>query len=157
MKEKANIIRPVLVGVLVYAVIYLIFHPYIVTGSSMEPTYNNGDVVICTTFFSEENLQRGDVVVITQGVKKIIKRLVALPGDRVEIRDGMLYVNDELSPYNYEAMEDPGMLINPVTLIEDEYIYLGDNRNASSDSRDYGMASISDIKCLVTRTIYKSK
>ncbi|MCD8326323.1 MAG: signal peptidase I [Lachnospiraceae bacterium] len=79
---------------------------------------------------------RGDVVVFKAGgTHTYIKRIVAVPGDTVQIIDGYLYINGEQEQGDYEKMADAGLLATEVTLGENEYVVLGDNRNNSEDSR----------------------
>ena len=67
-----------------------------------------------------------------------IKRIIGLPGETVQIAEGEIYINGEVlrETYGREVIQDPGMAAEPITLGEDEYFVLGDNRNASSDSRE---------------------
>lgn len=141
------------IGIAIAVSFQALFHPYIVDGISMEPTYTNGQIVL--TEAVHEDVEAGDVVVVTKNpFYKVIKRIVALPGDTIEVADdGFLYVNGELSPYNYEAIEDAGMIKEPYTLSEDEYFYIGDNRNNSTDSRQNGPVSINNIKYKVTKVL----
>ncbi len=67
-----------------------------------------------------------------------VKRLIGTPGDTVEIRDGQLYVNDEPQPEPYIFGDDAGEDYGPVTVGEDEYLMMGDNRYQSCDSREWG-------------------
>ena len=67
-----------------------------------------------------------------------IKRIIGMPGETVQIKDGYVYINGVLLEEHYgnELMETPGIAETPITLGNDEYFVLGDNRNHSSDSRD---------------------
>ena len=73
-----------------------------------------------------------------------IKRIIGLPGETVQIADGEIYINGEVleESYGREVMQDAGLAAEPITLGDDEYFVLGDNRNYSSDSRDPSVALI---------------
>ena len=66
------------------------------------------------------------------------KRIVGLPGDQIQVRDGLLYRNGKSLPDGLPLMEDAGIADNPVLLAPGHYFLLGDNRNLSRDSREYG-------------------
>ena len=74
-----------------------------------------------------------------------VKRVAAGPGQTVQITDGTLLIDGVPAPgaENYDKIEDPGLAKNPVTLGEDEYFVLGDNRNNSEDSRSAGIGNVS--------------
>ena len=83
-------------------------------------------------------LDYGEIVVIkTEWWKDIIKRVVAVPGDTVIISNGYLYVNGRESEYQFTTTTG-GRLSYPITLGENEYFCLGDNREHSADSRELG-------------------
>lgn len=112
---------------------------YFVSGDSMAPTYTSGQPVLIQKWGLPDCLNRGDVIIIHREDlhRDIVKRIVALPGDTVQIIDGILYVNAVLeeNPYHLPAMKDAGNAASPITLGAGEYFVLGDNRNASIDSR----------------------
>lgn len=114
-----------------------------VIGESMEPTlYNSQNVLINKASYIIFSPKSGDIVAFyPNGNKKThyyIKRIVAVPGDRVVIKDGHLYINDEIykDEAKYDYIEDPGLAENEITLQRNEYFIMGDNRNCSEDSRD---------------------
>lgn len=109
-----------------------------VTGHSMEPSLNNGDVVlvneICYNFFEPE---RYDVVLFSSGEDKeklYMKRVIGLPGETVQIEDGNLLVNGNVLN-DAGTVTIPGLAEEPVILGDREYFLLGDNRDSSEDSR----------------------
>ena len=105
----------------------------------MEPNFSSGQPVLLQKFHLPEGLDYQDVIVIHREDlgRDIIKRIVALPGDTVQIIDGILYVNGtpETVPTGLAPMEDAGNAASALTLGTDEYFVLGDNRNRSIDSR----------------------
>lgn len=118
----------------------------IVNGNSMYPTLKNGNLISCTT--DTTSIHRGDIVVVKTGLHKlIIKRVIALPNETIEIKDGITYVNGiRYKEYEFEKIEDAGILSNEsLTLSNDEFFVMGDNRNHSSDSRKIGAIKYKDI------------
>lgn len=109
-----------------------------VSGNSMYPTLKDGNVISCTT--DTTSIQRGDIIVIRNGFKLIIKRVIALPNETIEIKNGITYVDGICyEEYEFEKIEDSGILSNnSLTLSSDEFFVMGDNRNHSSDSREIG-------------------
>jgi signal peptidase I len=124
-----------------------IFQPYYITGSAMSPTLNNHDY----TFFKEfdKNYQRGDIIIHRDtkgGANVLVKRIIGLPGEKMQIKDGKVYIYNVSTP-NGEALVEPYLVSNIntvavdegiITLGENQYYVLGDNRTASLDSRIYG-------------------
>ena len=92
--------------------------------------------------------ERGDVVIAHENGTPIVKRVIGIAGDRVQFIGDDLYVNDKLvqEPYVTDVDYDKGILKDVVTLGEDEFILLGDNRDVSNDSRYFGAVKDSSIK-----------
>ncbi len=124
-----------------------------VSGSSMNKTLYNNDIVIANKL---KQAKKGDIVIISgisaYGEDWLIKRVIAMEGDTVMIKDGRVFVNDMDNPidepYAYGSTR-PGNLIifegQPITLEENQIFYLGDNRNGSSDSRVFGLCTEDNI------------
>ena len=117
---------------------------YIVNGESMNPTLDDKELGLAVRLPIKE-INRFDIVVIEQDDKYLIKRVVGLPGEKVEYLNNILFINDVqiYDEYNY------GLTNNfEVVLSKDEYFCLGDNREHSSDSRIYGAFNIKKIKAV---------
>ena len=155
-EEKPNVMRELL-GMLVYVGIVLVITFLIITfvgqrthvsGESMENTLDDGDQLIVDKLtYRFHDPERFDIIVFPFRYKDntyYIKRIIGLPGETVQIVDGEIYINGELleESYGREVMQDAGLAAEPITLGDDEYFVLGDNRNYSSYSRDPSVALI---------------
>ena len=118
----------------------------------MLPNLQDGDKVFASSF--PKNIDRFDIVIVSnQNTKQIsddaawIKRVIGLPGEKVEVRDNKLYINDKKvkEPFETETSTDD---FGPVVLSDDEYWVMGDNRANSCDSRYVGVFKKGDIKFL---------
>lgn len=125
----------------VFFIKFFLFDIIVISGISMEPTLHEGDRVFVNIIqYKLGEPQRGDIVVFTPSIDKdsyFIKRVIGVPGDRVSIKDGKVYVNGSLLQEDYLP---PGTITRPVDHNDEEVpmgtVYvLGDNRNYSTDSR----------------------
>lgn len=124
-------------------------------GQSMDVTLSGGDTVLLNGLsYKLKGPSRGDVVAFkpngSDSTHSYITRVIALPGETVHIKNGMIYINDELylEKNDYPAMTDAGLAEEKITLGTSEYFVLGDNRNNSEDSRfaDVGNVNLADIE-----------
>jgi signal peptidase I len=133
---------------------YFIIQPFVVKGNSMEPSFSDGDYLIINEInYRFKNPSRGDVVVFRYPKdlsQYYIKRIIGLPGEKVEVKNGKVKIYNSKNPQGIELKESyliagltPGNL--EVTLANGEYFVLGDNRFASSDSRIWGVLPKEDI------------
>ena len=113
-----------------------------VVGDSMEPEFTTGSILVCTRTADPDSLRYGDCVVAeipcSGETMTVAKRIVGLPGDSIQIRDGILYRNGKAAPDGFPIMEDAGAAEAAILLAPGEYFLLGDNRNHSRDSREFG-------------------
>lgn len=138
---------------IVLMVTYLMIH-YVgqrtqVQGESMKPTLLNGDnLIVDKITYRFNDPKRFDIIVFPFQYKEntyYIKRIIGLPGETIQITtDGIIYIDGEelKEGYGKEVILDPGNAYNPITLGDDEYFVLGDNRNNSSDSRSSSVGVI---------------
>ena len=114
-----------------------------VSGQSMETTLQDGDnLIVDKISYRFHDPSRYDIIVFPYQYEEnvyYIKRIIGLPGETVQVKDGYVYINGEKLEsdiYGKEVMQSAGIAAEPITLGDDEYFVLGDNRNNSSDSRD---------------------
>ena len=111
----------------------------IISGNSMSPTLNDGNVVWA---WKNPTLDRNDIVIIKKDGTLYIKRIVGMPEETVEIKNGKAYINGKELQEEFDEMESEEQKIQ---LKENEYFVLGDNRNDSTDSRIWGAIGKEEI------------
>ena len=139
------------VFIVIFVIAYVVSVQQIV-GSSMSPTLNNQDILILNKLhYRFFDIKRFDIVSLEYDeAKYLIKRVIGLPGDKIEYKDNILYVNGEEIEEDFLREE---VVTNDFSLSdlgydeipEDMYLVLGDNRSNSLDSRDIGLITKKDI------------
>lgn len=137
---------------LLLLVVFLVFRFVIgfsfVKGSSMEPTLQSGEIAMYTRIYKE--YKRGDVVSVRiPSGEYYVKRVIAIEGDTIDIRDGKVYIDDEELYEAYakgETYAEGGAVKYPYTLKEGQVFIMGDNRESSMDSRSFGVVGKIQIK-----------
>jgi signal peptidase I len=113
----------------------------------MEPSLHDGELVVVNRLaYRWSDLARGDIIVFNfpfDPDRRFIKRLIGLPGDRIMVQDGRLYINN--APVEEPYIAAPPLYRGTWTVGPDEVFVLGDNRNNSSDSQNWGMLPINEI------------
>lgn len=138
----------VLVLILTYLVVNYVGQRTEVSGLSMEYTLSDKDnLIVDKISYRFMEPKRFDIIVFPYQHAKdtyYIKRIIGLPGETVQIVDGDIYINGKIleESYGKEVIESPGIASEEINLTDNEYFVLGDNRNASSDSRDPSVANI---------------
>ena len=162
-------IRSIL-GILLYlAVVFAVTFLFIifvaqrtdVDGKSMENTLHHGDSLIVDKIsYRFRDPKRFEIIVFPFRYADnvlYIKRIIGLPGETVQIdNDGNIYINGEIlvESYGREVIKNPGRAIEPITLGDDEYFVMGDNRNNSSDGRDPAVGNIKR-KDIIGRALFR--
>lgn len=143
----------IIASVIVLPIRYFLFQPFIVKGESMLPNFQPGNYLIVDEIsYRFSNPQRGDVVVFKypkDKTQKFIKRIIGLPGETVEVKDGKvtIYKDDKMEVLDEKYLPNPSGTIGTLKLAlgVDEYFVLGDNREFSYDSRAWGSVPIKNI------------
>lgn len=143
MKVIKEVIPYIVIVVVVVLIRTFIITPVRVDGDSMKNTLKNGDILL---LYKLSNIDRFDIIVLDEEKdnEKIIKRVIGLPGETVAIKKGKIYINDKVidDEYAYGETSD----FDKVTLADDQYFILGDNRLISKDSRYFGPIKDNEIK-----------
>lgn len=154
-EQKSSTVRGLLSEIIKFALLAMIIvvpirffvaSPFIINGSSMDPTFNTGNYIIVDrisyTFSAPE---RGDVIVFKyprDPSKYFIKRIIGLPGETVELHNGAVTIKNSSNPEGFTLAENyvahPKNDTMTIRLSNQEYFVMGDNRAASSDSRIWG-------------------
>jgi len=126
-----------------FFIILFVYQPVKVEGGSMEPGLEDQErIVINKLVYRMESIERGDIVVFhypRDTRKSFIKRVIGLPGDRIRIAYGHVFVNDQLIPESYVPSDFLDARSYPQIVVpENSYFVLGDHRCASNDSREFG-------------------
>lgn len=143
MKVIKEVIPYIVIVVVVVLIRTFIITPVRVDGDSMKNTLKNGDILL---LYKLSSIDRFDIIVLDEEKdnEKIIKRVIGLPGETVAIKKGKIYINDKVIDDEYAYGETTDY--NKVTLKDDEYFILGDNRLISKDSRYFGPIKDNEIK-----------
>lgn len=147
-------IKTTLIVVIVALVFrYFLIQPFIVVGQSMEPNFHDKEyLVIDKLSYKIRVPKRGEVIIFhppQSPRESYIKRIIGLPGEKVEVKSGNIYINGKLLKESY-IMHDAGSAISTndmtVQLQDNEFFVFGDNRDHSSDSREIGPIPKSNIQ-----------
>lgn len=156
-KDKKKLFKEIFSYVLIIIIVILIktyiVSPIRVNGDSMYKTLHDKDIMILNeASYLFQEIERFDIVVVKHENEYIIKRVLGLPGEKIECRNGVIYVNGKeiKDKYGYGETEDFEM----TEIGEDAYFLLGDNRNDSLDSRVFGTFNRNAIKGKASFTIF---
>jgi len=135
--EAVRLLKAIIPYIVILVVVVLIrtfiITPIMVKGTSMKPTYDGGEVML---LYKLAKYDRFDVVIVKIEDEKIIKRVIALPGETISCENGVIYVNDRKQEDDYSMGRTPDF--EKIKLADDEFFVLGDNRANSLDSSELG-------------------
>jgi signal peptidase I len=142
-----DLIESVIIAVVLALVIrFFLFEPFYIPSGSMEPTLQVQDKIIVNKLvYRFKEPARGDIIVFELPMLEpdldYIKRVIGLPGETLEIKDSTVYINGQPLEEDYLPSDLRFMDFGPITIPDDSYFMLGDNRNNSQDSRIWGTLS----------------
>jgi signal peptidase I len=135
-------VETIVITLLIYALIRtFLFENYRIVGHSMDPTLEDGQFLVVNKLgYRLHDPERGDIIVLRDPRSddlKLIKRVIGLPGEVVEIKDGQVMIDNHALDETYISFQS-NYSREPLLIPEGEYFVLGDNRNNSSDSHSWG-------------------
>lgn len=159
LKKIIKEVYPYLIIVLIVILVRsFIITPAVVDGKSMYPTLNNNNIVLLNKMdYKVNGLKRFDIVVVNYNGEKLIKRVIGLPGEHVEYKDNMLFIDGYLKDENFTHDDTSNFKLETIGYLKipgDKYFVVGDNRGNSIDSRMIGLIDKKDIKGKVSLRLF---
>lgn len=146
-----ELVETILLTLVIFFIIRFAVENYKIEGYSMLPNFQDGQFLLVNKIsYMIGHPQRGDVIVFhfpLNTTKNYIKRVIGLPGEKIQVKQGRVYVNDLLIEERYppHGLNEADYDWGPSTVAADEYFVLGDNRPESSDSHYWGSVPAKDI------------
>lgn len=149
IKILITLIEAVLVIFAAYAITHYGLVTMTVSGEFMSPTLKDGDTILINKMsYKIHSVKRNDVIVVQVNGSEhsyfTLNRVIGLPGERVQIKDGVVYINgkEQKEELNFPLIENGGLALEEIQLEENEYFVLGDNRNECEDSRNANVGNV---------------
>lgn len=157
MRIIKQIIPYVIILLVVVIIRTFIVTPVVVSGSSMDDTLKDGNILLLNKF--DKTYERYDIIVFDYQNSKLVKRIIGLPGEHIKYDNGVLYINDVKydDEFSLETLDFNLNVLGLDTIPEGYYFVLGDNRMKSSDSRIIGLVSEKDINGTTTFSLWPFK
>ena len=153
MKVIKSLIPYVVIILAVILIRTFIITPVQVEGRSMAPTLEDNQILLLSKY--KKNYKRFDIVVIDDGNEKLIKRIIGLPGETLEVKDNKLYIDGKYVKEDFEHDDTKDFVYNDKKEIPEGYYFvMGDNRDNSMDSRVFGAFSKDQILGVTTFSLF---
>lgn len=157
MKIIKELYPYVLIIIIVVIIRSFIITPVIVSGDSMKPNLNDGELLLVRKIgYNGSAIKRFDIVVVKNNNEEIIKRVIGLPGEHISYKNNKLYVNDKLVEESYTFRDTNDFNLEEIctctSIPEGKYLVLGDNRPISKDSRTIGLV---DEEAIVGKAVFR--
>lgn len=147
MKILKEMIPYLVIIIVVVMIRIFLITPVCVDGDSMNPTLKDGQVLILNKF--DHHFERFEIVVLDFLDEKLVKRVIGLPGDKLEYKNSTLYINDKEVKEDFIDVYTSDFSLKDIgyaTVPDGYYFVVGDNRNNSLDSRSFGLVSKDNIE-----------
>lgn len=163
MRETYEWLRDIIIAILVAGTVLFFFKPIVVQQESMQPNFYSNDYIVVSrqAYNLFGDVERGDIIVFKSKLlddkgeqKYLIKRVIAVGGDTIEIRDGYVYINGEQIDEPYVAEQGVSGEMSSVTVEEGKMFVMGDNRGVSQDSRSPALGQV-DESTIVGKVILR--
>lgn len=155
IKDSLNYL--IVIAIVFFIALFVVSFEQVI-GPSMKGTLDAGDVTIVNKLiYKLRTIKRNEIVSINQKDKIMVKRVIGLPGEHIEYKDNKLYVNGSLVLENNISVETKDFKLEDIgyeTIPKDMYFVLGDNRNNSSDSREFGLVKKDEIIGKIVMRLY---
>jgi len=155
MNKIKELVPYIVIVVVVVIIRSFIATPVVVSGDSMLPSLKDGQLLLLNKLsYNFQDIKRFDIVVVKVGKNEIIKRVIGLPGETIEYKDNLLYIDGSPleSNYNFDTND-----FEEIEVYQGKYFVLGDNRAVSSDSRIIGLIDNKDIIGKVSLSLWPIK
>lgn len=144
MKILKSLLPYIIILIIVVLIRTFIITPAVVNGDSMKDTLLDNEVVLVNKLYvNVSDIKRFDIVVINENGEHIVKRIIGLPGEKVEYKNNKLFINDKEVNSELKFKDTKDFVYEKVE--SDKYFVLGDNREISKDSRIIGTINKDDI------------
>ncbi|ONI38828.1 signal peptidase I [Candidatus Epulonipiscium fishelsonii] len=160
LKGILDFLKEPVIAVLVALIIsqFFVAHTTIPTGSMISTINIDDHMLVSHIPFYYRNPKRSEIVIFKYGEDNLVKRVIGMPGETIDIQQGKVYINgEEINEIDYVLVPDvthPQIVTFPYTIPEEHYFVMGDNRANSADSRSFGAISRDSIFSLGGYRVY---